>query len=68
LRLDDFELAERNLSRLAEVVAQSIAADLACEPGSGAAGGLGFGFRAFAGARLRPGFELFAAVARLPSR
>jgi glycerate kinase len=30
------------------------------EPGTGAAGGLGFGLRSFAGARLDPGFELFA--------
>jgi glycerate 2-kinase len=38
------------------------------EPGAGAAGGLGFGLRAFAGARLEPGFDLFAQKAQLERR
>jgi glycerate kinase len=38
------------------------------EPGAGAAGGLGFGLRCFAGARLEPGFALFARFARLEER
>lgn len=37
-------------------------------PGSGAAGGLGFGMLAFFGATLKPGFELIADVVRLPER
>jgi glycerate kinase len=34
-------------------------------PGAGAAGGLGFGFLAFANGRLQPGFALFARLAGL---
>jgi glycerate 2-kinase len=45
---------ERGLARLAELVPE-----LAPEhPGAGAAGGLGFGLVAFAGARIAPGAEL----------
>jgi glycerate kinase len=40
----------------------------ASEPGAGAAGGLGFGLRTFLGARLLPGFELFAELAGLSER
>jgi glycerate kinase len=42
------------LAQLAQVVSPALAAT----PGSGAAGGLGFGLMAFAGARLEPGAEL----------
>jgi glycerate kinase len=65
LRPADFPHAERCLGRLARVVREHCGADLARLPGAGAAGGLGFGLRAFAGARLRPGFELFAQRAGL---
>ena len=41
---------------------------MADEPGAGAAGGLGFGLRCFANARLQPGFDLFARRARLTRR
>jgi glycerate kinase len=44
------------------------AGDPALQPGAGAAGGLGFGLRVFLGARLEPGFELFARMADLTSR
>lgn len=40
----------------------------ASQPGSGAAGGLGFGLVAFAGARIEPGFELFAKETGLEER
>jgi len=56
------------LQRLAVVVAKELRHDYAVEPGAGAAGGLGFGLRAFAGAKLRPGFELFARQADLARR
>ncbi|MFM8470274.1 MAG: glycerate kinase, partial [Limisphaerales bacterium] len=39
--------------------------DLSGLPGTGAAGGLGFGLCAFAGAKLEPGFALIARHARL---
>jgi glycerate kinase len=38
------------------------------EPGSGAAGGLGFGLRCFLKARLQSGFALFAQTAQLEDR
>ena len=41
---------------------------LAKTPGAGAAGGLGFGLMAFAGAKPRSGFEVFADAARLEER
>ena len=68
LRPRDFPAAETNLHRLAVVVAKHFGRDYAAEPGAGAAGGLGFGLRAFAGAKLRPGFELFARQADLARR
>jgi glycerate kinase len=37
----------------------------AAVPGAGAAGGLGFGLMAFAGAKVESGFDLFARQARL---
>jgi len=42
--------------------------DVAAEPGTGAAGGLGFGLRCFFNARLDSGFNLFASYARLKER
>ncbi|MFM1767656.1 MAG: hypothetical protein RJA22_185 [Verrucomicrobiota bacterium] len=66
--LTEFELAERCLGRLAEVLARELGVGAAGDPGAGAAGGLGFGLRAFAGARLEPGFDLVARAARLEER
>jgi glycerate kinase len=60
LREEDFDLAERCLGRLAEVMEGQLHRRTADEPGAGAAGGLGFGLRSFLGARLAPGFDLFA--------
>ena len=62
--------AERNLRRLAQAVARtrrSVSRETARhrQPGSGAAGGLGFGLLAFCGARLQSGFALFARHAQL---
>lgn len=68
LRRDDFGLAEGCLRRLGRVVAKQFGRDFAREPGAGAAGGLGFGLLAFLGARLEPGFALFARYANLDHR
>ncbi len=65
LRPEDFRFAERCLGRLAEVAGRGLHPNPAGEPGAGAAGGLGFGLRCFLGARLEPGFELFARYAGL---
>jgi glycerate kinase len=68
LRPQDFALTERCLGRLARVVRQQFGQDFARLPGSGSAGGLGFGLQAFLGARLEPGFDLFARLAALEQR
>jgi glycerate kinase len=80
LRSSELEIAERNLRQLAQVVSPErfgipalagtnrLKAELQTHPGSGAAGGLGFGLLAFLGARAEPGFDLFARYAKLDER
>lgn len=51
---------ERALERLADVVARQLGSDARHVAGSGAAGGLGFGFITFCGAGVRSGFEVVA--------
>jgi glycerate kinase len=65
---DDFDLAERCLGQLAGVMGREFKRDFAAVPGAGAAGGLGFGLLAFLGAKLEPGFALFATLAKLAQR
>ncbi len=66
--MDDFSHAEACLERLVTVVREELGLDAAAEPGTGAAGGLGYGLRIFLNARLEPGFALFARYARLHER
>jgi glycerate kinase len=66
--LQDFDHAEKCLSQLAAVVKRDLRLDAASEPGTGAAGGLGFGLRCFFDARFEPGFDVFARHARLSER
>lgn len=69
LREADLPRAESCLSRLAELVEEVCACPGArLEPGTGAAGGLGFGLRCFCGGRLESGFALFARHAELARR
>jgi glycerate kinase len=68
LRKKDFATAESCLKRLAQVVKKHFRRDFAHKPGSGAAGGLGFGLMAFAGARTESGFDAFARYAALERR
>jgi glycerate kinase len=68
LRAEEFQIAEKNLRRLARAVEKYCCKNFAKIPGAGAAGGLGFGLLAFAGARLEPGFDLFARFAKLEPR
>jgi glycerate kinase len=65
LKETDFEFAERCLGALASVAQQELHVSMATTPGTGAAGGLGFGLCTFLGARLEPGFALFAQLANL---
>lgn len=80
IRPRDFAPAERNLRRLARLVERGrfvvppsggrlrLKPQLQTRAGAGAAGGLGFGLLAFAGARLQPGFDLLARQAQLSQR
>lgn len=68
LKETDFDFSERCLGSLASIAQQELHVSTAAEPGTGAAGGLGFGLRTFLGAKLEPGFELFAQLAGLTSR
>jgi len=77
LRGDDFAFAEKNLRRLARVCSGGLGppplnqrrssrlGGAAATPGAGAAGGLGFGLMTFLGAKMEPGFDLFANLAHL---
>ena len=68
LKPQDFPVAEASLLQLATVAKSFFQADYPAEPGTGAAGGLGFGLRAFLGAHFEGGFELFARYAGLQER
>jgi glycerate kinase len=68
LRAGDFKMAEQCLARLAKVAEAQFGFKCAEEPGTGAAGGLGFGLRCFARAKLESGFEVFSRHADLVRR
>jgi glycerate kinase len=68
LRPNDLYLTEKCLARLATVLQEERNIGDPDAPGAGAAGGLGFGLAAFAGARIESGFDLFARHARLEKR
>jgi glycerate kinase len=68
LRPEDLVHAENCLGRLAEVVKSDLHMDAATEPGTGAAGGLGFGLRCFFNARFEKGFDIFARYSHLAER
>src|SRR6185503_10980480 len=68
LRPQEFEFAENCIGQLAEVIDKQLHFSFSNEPGGGAAGGLGYGLRCFASAKLQPGFALFARHARLEER
>lgn len=68
LRAEQAPLAEAGLRRLAELAAADSGADIASEPGAGAAGGLGFGLKAFLGATLESGFGIFSRHAGLEEK
>ena len=59
---------DQRLSHLAMVVASSLGTDPQETRGAGAAGGLGYGLMAFAGASITSGFDLIADLTGLPGR
>lgn len=68
LKPEDFEFAERCLEQLAAILSKELHLNCSEEPGTGAAGGLGYGLRCFVGAKLGSGFSLFARYANLEQR
>jgi glycerate 2-kinase len=65
---NEIDILERALTRLADAVAEEFGFDYRDRPGTGAAGGLGFGLMSFCGARIRSGFEVVAEAVNLESR
>ena len=66
--VDDVRVLDAALRRFAAVVSADLAVDLSDTPGGGAAGGLGAGLVAFAGARIRPGIEVVMEAVALRER
>ncbi len=64
---DALDAFEAGMAHFADVVVRTIGADRRDEPGSGAAGGMGFGVRCFLDARYRDGFSLIAELSGLVS-
>jgi len=56
---------DRALAQFAEIAARVLHKDVRDEPGSGAAGGLGFAAKAFLNAQFRPGVEVVAELVGL---
>jgi glycerate kinase len=65
LRGCDTLLFEESLACLAEACQRDLGTKHDASSGSGAAGGLGFGFLSFCGARIIPGFEIIAEILQL---
>jgi len=65
---EQLEILERSLTHLADTVTKDLGCDLRNEPGTGAAGGLGFGLMSFCDAKVQPGFEVVAEAVRLEQK
>jgi glycerate kinase len=65
---EKIDILERALAKLADVVSKEFGVDYRNEPGTGAAGGLGFGLTSFCGAKIQPGFDVVAEAADLESK
>lgn len=65
---EQLEILERAMTRLADVAARDFGHDFRNEPGTGAAGGLGFGLMSFCDAKIRPGFEVVSEAVGLEDR
>ena len=67
-RPDQLPALEARMSHLAELAAKDLGCDYCDVPGSGAAGGLGYGLMTFLGAKLQPGFPLLADLLGIEER
>lgn len=61
---DDIRLLDRKARTFAALSARHLGHDCSLLPGAGAAGGLGYAFMQYLGARLQPGAELMLALSR----
>jgi glycerate kinase len=61
-------ILERSLTKLADVVSREFDCDYRNKPGTGAAGGLGFGLMAFCNATIRPGFDVVTEAVGLEAK
>jgi glycerate kinase len=68
LRNEDSSKLEAGLTRLAQTVQHDLGLCEEWTPGSGAAGGLAYGFLVFCGARIVPGFALVSEARQLTRR
>ena len=64
----DLDFHEGRLKRLADIVEHQLGKPLRDMPGAGAAGGLGFGLMAFAGGKLKLGFDIVAEALDLETK
>lgn len=64
----DLQQLEQGLSHFADVSASATGKDHRNDEGAGAAGGMGFGFLSYTGAKLRSGFEVVAETYQLQQR
>lgn len=62
------DFLDKNLSHVADLIAPIIGNDLRDYPGAGAAGGIGFIFKAILNADLMPGFDLVAKLSSMRDR
>ncbi|MND85073.1 Glycerate kinase [compost metagenome] len=65
---EQVRLLDTALARLADCCAWLFAQDVRAVPGTGAAGGMGFGAKAFLGAAFRPGVEVVAELVGLAAK
>jgi glycerate kinase len=67
MRPEDFPLADRCFERLTQIVRRDLQIHAEDEPGTGAAGGLGYGLRVFLCGSFQPGISIFSELADLPA-
>lgn len=64
----EVRVLDAGLRRLARIVARDLGLRLETAPGAGAAGGCGYGFMTFLGAKIEPGFDVFSRLTGLPRK
>lgn len=68
VRPEDFAAADEAFAALVAAVKRDLGVGAENEPGTGAAGGLGYGLRVFLNGKFEPGFSIFERFARLEEK